>query len=541
MNLRSLNIAPRAALNFFLVTLLVVALGIFALIEMAKMNQIDTELETKWLVSLETSDQIQKLVLRARLAGLKVLVSSPADASVANQTLMQTRQELEKALSFYEQKLLSSPHERELIGIVRTDLSAFSLEQDRGLALHAQGQNEQAVAVVNSTQQQRAEALQKALNEVSEINQKGVAAAGVFAHDTYYAGQIGVGVMIAVALALTVLLAVLLTRSIVRPLGEALRVAEAIAGGNLTAKIVVEGDDEPARLLKALATMQSSLRDTIARIGDSSTQLAAASQEMSAVTLQSTAGLQRQNEEVDQAATAVNQMSAAVEEVARSANAAAEAGRQCDASASTGNLRVQQTLTAIRSLSDRVQGSSQEVQGLATQVKDIAKVVDVIRGIAEQTNLLALNAAIEAARAGEQGRGFAVVADEVRALAHRTQTSTQEIEQMISAIQTGTSKAVDAMGKSSQEAAITLGIADEAGQSLLAITQGISQINQRGMQIATASEEQAHVAREVDRNLMSIRDLSIQSASGGKQTAAASHELAKLATDLSGLVQRFKV
>jgi methyl-accepting chemotaxis protein len=174
-------------------------------------------------------------------------------------------------------------------------------------------------------------------------------------------------------------------------------------------------------------------------------------------------------------------------------------------------------------------------------VREISKVLDVIRSIAEQTNLLALNAAIEAARAGDAGRGFAVVADEVRALAHRTQQSTQEIEQMIGGIQSGTDQAVGAMHSSNGRARSTLEVAQAAGTALEQIAQAIASINERNLVIASASEEQAQVAREVDRNLVNIRDLSLQSSAGANQTSAASQELSRLAVDLNSLVARFKV
>jgi methyl-accepting chemotaxis protein len=172
---------------------------------------------------------------------------------------------------------------------------------------------------------------------------------------------------------------------------------------------------------------------------------------------------------------------------------------------------------------------------------DISKVLDVIRAIAEQTNLLALNAAIEAARAGEAGRGFAVVADEVRALAHRTQVSTQEIEQMIGDIQAGTGNAVASMDQTTVQAEKTLRLAEAAGQALAEITESITQINERNLLISTAAEEQAQVAREVDRSLISIRDLSTQTAAGSHQTSIVSAELSKLAVGLHGLVERFRL
>ncbi len=326
-----------------------------------------------------------------------------------------------------------------------------------------------------------------------------------------------------------------------QPLAEAVGVAEVIAGGDLTRSIKVVGNDEPARLLIALQAMQRSLRDTIQGISHSSNQLASAAEELNVVTEDSTRGLHQQNHEIEQAATAVNEMTTAVDEVARNAVATSEASRESDETAQHGRQQVIRTVESISLLANDVTQTATEVERLAGQVRDISKVLDVIRSIAEQTNLLALNAAIEAARAGDAGRGFAVVADEVRALAHRTQQSTQEIEQMIGDVHQGTDKAVHAMQLSNERARTTLDLARAAGEALDGIASAISQISERNLVIASASEEQAQVAREVDRNLVNIRDLSLQSSAGANQTSAASQELARLAIDLNNLVARFQV
>jgi methyl-accepting chemotaxis protein len=333
----------------------------------------------------------------------------------------------------------------------------------------------------------------------------------------------------------------LFTRSIVNPVHALLGATRNIADGNLSVAVEVNGADELTELQSATAKMRINLRETIEHIAHSSGQLASAAEEMSSITQESTQGARQQSVETEIAATAVNQMTAAVEEVARNASSASQSTQRSERSAVTGQARVGHTITSIEKLSASVKQTCLDVEGLAGKTQDIAKVLDVIGSIAEQTNLLALNAAIEAARAGEQGRGFAVVADEVRALAHRTQASTQEIEKMIQDIQKDSGNAVHSMRRSNEEAQITLSTAQDAGVAISEITAAISDINERNLLIAAASQEQAQVARSVDENLVSIRDLSVQSASTAQQTATASQELSQLAVDLNRLVSRFAV
>ncbi|WP_411738921.1 methyl-accepting chemotaxis protein [Pseudomonas sp. BF-R-16] len=286
--------------------------------------------------------------------------------------------------------------------------------------------------------------------------------------------------------------------------------------------------------------MQTSLRETLQLISGTSTQLAAAAQQMNQNTRQDSARLQQQHNEIEQAATAVNEMTVAVEEVARNAVSTSDSTRLSTQQANQGQTRVIETLDSIQAMSSNAGIALQQVQTLAEQSREIGKVLDVIRAIAEQTNLLALNAAIEAARAGEAGRGFAVVADEVRALAHRTQQSTREIEQMIGRVRGDTDSVVLSMHDNSQRVADTLSIAEQAGLALAEITRAMEQIHERNLVIASASEEQAQVAREVDRNLLNIRDLSLESADASTRTSATSQELSQLATGLQNLVVRFR-
>ena len=347
------------------------------------------------------------------------------------------------------------------------------------------------------------------------------------------------GIVLAFIIAITI--GVLITRLITRPIAQAVESAQRIARGDLTQAIVTERTDEAGQLLMALADMQGGLKSTLVEIANASDQLASAAEELSAVTEESSRGLTRQNDEIQQAATAVNQMTAAVDEVASNAVSTSEASRQATTEAEEGREQVAQAVSGMGSMVVEINDSTQSVADLAGQVREIGKVIDVIRGIADQTNLLALNAAIEAARAGEQGRGFAVVADEVRALAHRTQISTVDIEKMIGEVQVGADDAVAAMNKSLTWANNTQTLAQNAGEALERITSSVAKINERNLVIASASEEQAQVAREVDRNLLNIQDLSTQTAAGAHQTNASSQDLSRLATSFNLLVSKFQL
>ncbi|WP_457933590.1 methyl-accepting chemotaxis protein [Pseudomonas sp. SA195] len=287
--------------------------------------------------------------------------------------------------------------------------------------------------------------------------------------------------------------------------------------------------------------MQANLRKIIGQINDSASVLTTSAEEMTAVMLDSTDGLHRQNEQIEQAATAVNQMTCAVEEVASNAVSTSEASRASSDSAQQGRRQLDEAIAAIQALTDDVVSASARAGDLADQTHNITRVLDVIRAVAEQTNLLALNAAIEAARAGDAGRGFAVVADEVRALAKRTGESTREIESMIGSIQQGTGLTVEALQQTASRAQGTLDKAHAAGAALVQIAETVAGINERNLVIASASEEQAQVAREIDRNLVSIRDLSVQTSAGAQQTSIATQELSRLAVDLNETVSRFRM
>ncbi|NLU00454.1 MAG: methyl-accepting chemotaxis protein [Pseudomonas lundensis] len=541
MSLRNMNIAPRAFLGFALIGTLMLILGAGALLQMGQIRSAAEDISTTSVPSIQNLDEFTQLALRLRVLSYRLLINREPDVQQKTMELLDLRnQEIRTAQTEYE-KYISSPQERAVYERYQQLMGNYRQLEDRMRSLSRNGDIDQLRALLNTELLENSEAINKELNSLMRINGQQIAEANQRASDMYSAAIKLVVFLLLLATALTIACALLLTRSITQPIAQALEAAEAIAEGNLTRPIKVDGSDEAGRLLQAMAKMQGKLRDTLQRISGSATQLASAAEELNCVTDESAKGLTQQNNEIEQAATAVNEMTSAVEEVARNAVSTSEASKNATASAGDGRDLVLETVSAIERMSGDVQSTATLIGNLAAESRDIGKVLDVIRGLADQTNLLALNAAIEAARAGEAGRGFAVVADEVRALAHRTQQSTSEIERMIGSIQGGTEQAVDSMRNSTERAESTLNIAKGAGLALDTINTAIVEINERNLVIASAAEEQAQVAREVDRNLVNIRDLSVQSATGASQTSSASNELSRLAVDLNSMVSRFSL
>ncbi len=539
MFIRRMNVSRRSALGFGLIGLIVLLLGLFALRQMTLIRSEAGEVSEQWLPSITALGELNQHTMRLRIHTLRLLL----DRSRIEQnraTVEQFRSGLRPLEEAYGRTIFMAEEkaifERYLAARERFEQVVKDIQR-----LEGGGQVEQAIELVGTQLNVVATAMSDEIRALVRFNDERSRESAESAADIFDSARLWMAITVIAAGLLTWLLAWVFTRSIVQPLAEAVEVAESVAAGDLRRPIETLGNDEPARLLAALKRMQGSLRGTVQRIADSSNQLASAAEELNVVTEDSTRGLHQQNHEIEQAATAVNEMTTAVDEVARNAVVTSEASRESDATAQQGRQQVIRTVDSIGLLAADVTTTAGEVEQLAGQVRDISKVLDVIRSIAEQTNLLALNAAIEAARAGEAGRGFAVVADEVRALAHRTQQSTGEIEQMIGAVHQGTDKAVHAMQSSNQRAHATLELARAAGEALDDIARAISQISERNLVIASASEEQAQVAREVDRNLVNIRDLSLQSSAGANQTSAASQELARLAVELNGLVARFSL
>lgn len=344
-----------------------------------------------------------------------------------------------------------------------------------------------------------------------------------------------------VSITLAIIIAWITLTSITRPLKRVNEMLNVVASGDLSRKLDESGNDEFAQLSRNCNLLIDSLRSLIQSIVSRSTQLATAAEQTSAVTAQSTTAIEEQRMQVEQAASATTEMSSTAQSVLSSANDALGEIKQADDEAERVKVISGRNRQTIELLANEVESASQVINKLQQDSASIGGILDVIRGIAEQTNLLALNAAIEAARAGEQGRGFAVVADEVRTLASRTQESTQEIQNMIEVLQGGAEKAVSVMDAGKKQATNCVEQSIQAEQALDTITHAVHEAFDRSSQIATAAEEQSVVAHEISENLESIVAIAEQTTAGSKQTAESSSEVARLAEELQQSVQEFKL
>ncbi|WP_312960381.1 methyl-accepting chemotaxis protein [Stutzerimonas nitrititolerans] len=345
-----------------------------------------------------------------------------------------------------------------------------------------------------------------------------------------------------IAIALGLLVAALVARGIVRPIRVAVDAMRDIAAGegDLTRRLEERGRNEVAELGQAFNQFAEKVRRLVSEVAGSTSQVAAAAEEMSAITDEFNRDVAQQRHEIEQVATAMNEMTATVQDVARNAAQAAESAQAADREAQQGQQVVHETVSSIESVSVEVEHTASAIQRLEADSQSISAVLEVIRGVAEQTNLLALNAAIEAARAGEQGRGFAVVADEVRTLASRTQQSTLEIQQVIEQLQSGARNAAEVMHRGRAQVDSSVLQAQQAGSSLTSITSAVASISDMNVQIASAAEQQSAVSDEISQNVVNINQVADRVTEAAGQTAQASSQLAHLAAGLQSLVGQFK-
>ncbi|WP_333795753.1 methyl-accepting chemotaxis protein [Rheinheimera sp.] len=406
---------------------------------------------------------------------------------------------------------------------------------------------EQRLTATASAQKMLTTAEQQTTDAVSALNQllsKARSAAG----EIQQAAESGVSnavvvifIVVLVSIVLAVGIALVTVRSITTPLAKVNEILGVVASGDLTKKLDDSASDEFGELARNCNQVISNLRQLIQGIISRSTQLAAASEQTSAITVQSTQAIREQKSQVTQAATATTEMSSTSQGVLQSSSDALAEIKHADSEAERVKGISNTNKQTILQLSQEVEQASKVINKLHQDSASIGSILDVIRGIAEQTNLLALNAAIEAARAGEQGRGFAVVADEVRSLASKTQSSTQEIQAMIQVLQSGAHAAVEAMNKGRRQAENCVAQTEVAAEALDSITHAVHMAHDMSEQISHAAREQNQVSHEISKLLESIVNIAEETASGAEQTSDSSHEVARLAEELRQSVDQFKV
>jgi methyl-accepting chemotaxis protein len=380
---------------------------------------------------------------------------------------------------------------------------------------------------------QESKAMDKIMNGLMDTQQR-------LAREDQHSAFIQIAVLTVLALVIGLIASVVISRQITAPLALTVELARRIAKGDLTVQAKSNRKDELGDLQNAMQDMAQNLNTLVQGIGNGVTQISTSAEKLSAMSEQTSAGVRQQKSEVDQVATAMHEMASTVQEVARNTTDASAAATLADQQARHGSTVVKQATLQISELAAAIEALGGAMNVLSQDSEQIGKVIDVIKAVAEQTNLLALNAAIEAARAGEQGRGFAVVADEVRSLAQRTQDSTKEIEALILTLQQGAQAASTLMASSRERTLDTVVLAQKAELAITEINQSIGTIQEMSLQISAAAEQQSAVADEINRSIVSVRDVADQSAVASEESAAATVELASLGQDLQRMTAHFR-
>ncbi len=547
--MNTMTIGKKLTAGFAVLGLMMAFIGGFSLFEFSKMNRAAIGFTDSILPAVVRTSTLGETINALRRYELDVfLVADDA------QQKARYRNESEKSLQEAARQIVAHDgtiwaedrEERRAFDIVKADWERYVALHQRIRQMQDSGQMAEARHLFMGEGVTLYTNLTKSVGDLIRINHGysvGSRAEVIAAFDS---AKLSVTLALVIGLALVVALSVVLTRQIRDPLIMLARQAQRIASGDLGRGELQEwirgnrfNRDELGQLGSAIDRMQGALAELVSEISGSVSQLSSAVEEVSAISEQSAKGMASQQGEVSQVATAMNEMQSTVNEVARNTTDAMGAAKQASRTSTQGNQVVRSAIGSIEQVSRQIEQAGSVVQQLETDSASISMVLDVIRGIAEQTNLLALNAAIEAARAGEQGRGFAVVADEVRSLAQRTQASTAEISKMIEVLQERTAEAGSAMQLSRQQMQESVELAREAGSSIDSINGAVTQITDMNTLIATATEQQNAVTEELNRSIVKIHTAADENAQGAQQTAQACVELSRLATSLHHMTQRF--
>lgn len=544
--LTKMTIGQKLTMAFTTLALLMLGFAWFATLQLSNIYRDASEVSDNIVPSIRASSQMHVSLLDARRAELNMVIDALGKAP---DSLNSSTQSFEAAKSQYmaaEQRYGSMPfvseRDRNMFAELKTAAAKyFSAHGDLETAIR-QGDIAKVQSLIKN--ESRA-ALEQAGQDGLELRKENDRVANLLTKQSeasYERAKLLSTTVGALTLLFVVIVAWLLIRQIRNPVMTLLEQTRQVAAGNLTSQLDMKqfSHDELGKLAQGFNEMQSNLRMLVNEVSSSVVQLGAAAEEISAVAQQSANNMGAQQHELNQLATAMNEMQATVQEVARNTNDAASAATSASDTAAQGSETVNDSIGRIEKVATAIEETALVIRQLGDDSRNIGMVLEVIQGIAEQTNLLALNAAIEAARAGEQGRGFAVVADEVRTLAKRTQDSTSQINHIISELQQRANEAGVTMQQSQDMMSETVHTAREAGASIAEISSSVNSISHMNIQIATATEEQGAVSEELNRNVVNISNASEEVATGAKQMAQACNDLNLLATQLQEVVRKFR-
>ncbi|MBV7413433.1 methyl-accepting chemotaxis protein [Aeromonas sp. sif2433] len=547
--MNTMTIGKKLTAGFAVLGLMMAFIGGFSLLEFSKMNRAAIGFTDSILPAVVRTSALGETINALRRYELDVFLvaDDPQQKAHYRDASEQSLREVGQQIAAHDASIWATDvEERRSFDIVKAGWDKYVALHQRIRQMQDSGQMAEAQRLFMSEGINLYTTLSKSVADLIRINHGYSVNSRAEVVEAYDDAKLSVVITLLLGLGLVAVLSTVLTRQIRDPLVMLARQAQRIAGGELGRGELQEWirndrfkRDELGQLGSAIDRMQGSLAELVSEISGSVSQLSSAVEEVSAISEQSAKGMASQQGEVSQVATAMNEMQSTVLEVARNTTDAMSAAKAASHTSGEGHKVVGRAIGSIELVSQQIEQAGGVVQQLEQDSANISMVLDVIRGIAEQTNLLALNAAIEAARAGEQGRGFAVVADEVRSLAQRTQNSTAEISKMIEVLQGRTAEAGSAMQLSRQQMQSSVDLAREAGNSIDSINGAVTQISDMNTLIATATEEQNAVTEELNRSIVNIHNAADENALGAQQTAQACVELSKLATSLHHMTQRF--
>lgn len=549
MLLKHLSIGKKLTSAFSLLCLLIIGIGLFSLLQFSRLNGGSQHLAEQVIPSITQAATIDSHISRLRRneMGIIVVYDNPTMKADYQKLLDAIPAQIDDAITQFA-PLLESEQERQIYNNIKNEWLAYQGLHRQMMDAIERGDLQQARYILVDQSRSLFRQLTAHVQDLININQTFANNARQDVDNIFSASKVSIAISIALAVVMVVFFATLLTRQIRDPLLLLVSQARLIANGQLGRSALCDyidsgklSRDETGQLALAIRQMKEGLYTLVNEITSSVSQLSAAVEEVSAIAEQSAHGMQQQQSEVSQLATAMNEMQSTVQEVSRNTTEAASAAQVASASSGSGSKVVQDAIGSIERVASEIEHSGQVVHQLEQDSASISMVLDVIRNIADQTNLLALNAAIEAARAGEQGRGFAVVADEVRTLAQRTQDSTAEINKIIEVLQSRAAEAGQAMQLSRQQMHTSVEQARNAGATIEQINDAVIRISDMNTQIASATEQQNSVTDELNRSIVNIHNASDEVAQGANQTAQACGELNQLANNLQQTIARFSL